>query len=225
MIHASSAQPKQQLWLLASLCATVLCFSGCPDKRPGTTAIFANQKKATSRPTSRPNAPFAPFAGKKKSGAVEQGVDMPLNMTGHTSVERLKAHLKALSAEDQAGFERAYRLTFTLNKAKRNPQESRELLNKILAKYPKFGPAYRTMGYTYVDDGFQTTKAVQWYEQSVQADPNYALGHYGLAFMLPMMNRLEEGYDHFVKAMKLGLDDERNLKAQFYKQFGGISSH
>jgi tetratricopeptide (TPR) repeat protein len=225
MMSKSGAGPRMLIALAALLCA------GCPAKRPGSTKVFAGRatSKPSSRPSAKPNAPFAPFAnrGKKPAVAGESGVERALNLEGHTSLAQMKADALRLHAGPERGrYEQAYRMTFCNDKSKRDPQTAMQLYKQILQEHPEFAPAYRGVAYLFVDNGFQLDKAVEWYKRSVETDANYALGHYGLAFMLPAMGRADEGFGHFQKAMALGLGDERGLKKRFYANMNeGIRTH
>lgn len=213
---------------VALFAGLTLGLTGCPEKRPGTTAVFANRPaRPTSRPAGGSGAPFAPFAnGGGATTPSEKGVERALPMTGHNSVTQMKVELAGLPEADRAAYEQAYRLTFASNKDQRSPGQARQLFSQLIDKHPKFGPAYRGVAYTYVDDGFQVQQAIAWYEKGVAADPDYGLAHYGLAFMLGAFNETQRGYEHFQQAMKLGVEDERNLKSKFYASMGeGIRTH
>jgi tetratricopeptide (TPR) repeat protein len=195
-----------------------LSMAGCPAKRPGKTAVFANQPSPSSK--SGKGAPFAPFMNKNKAKVeVEKGAQLALNTTGHNSVAQMRSDMQKLPEAARATYEEAYRLTFTVTRTNRDQRKARDLFRKLVSQFPKYGEAFRGVGYTYVDDGFQIGKAIDWYQKSVKADPNFGLGHYGLAFLLPPSGKTDEGWMHFVAAMKSGTNDERNLKDKFYKSF------
>lgn len=172
-----------------------LSMAGCPAKREGTTAVFANRAAQTANASS----------------------SAPLNPTGHNSEAQLRDDLQKLPESARGSYDAAYRLSLSTDRKQRNQKQARSIFMSLIEKYPSFAPAYRGIGYTFVDDGFQMAKAVEWYKKSVSKDRVYGLGHYGLAFLLPPNGRVDEGWAHFEAAMKLGIYDERNLKGKFYK--------
>lgn len=209
------------LWL-----ASVLLIAGCPAKRPGTTAVFKNRPK---RPTSKPTggAPFAPFANRNKGAApTEKDAERPLALAGHNSVKSMLAEASRLPEGDRSTYIEAYRMTFSVDKTKRDGRTAMQHYQSLLEKHPNFAPAWRGIGYLYVDNGMQFQPAVESYKRAVAVDDSYGLAHYGLAFLLGAMRKTDEGYQHFLKAMATGLEDERSLKSKFYKDMNeGIRTH
>jgi len=199
--------------------------SGCPQKRPGKTAVFQDSTGATARPSSRP---AAPFAGRPKgSKPSELGVEHPLALNGHNSLASMQAELTAISNTTlKEAYELAYRLTYSTDKSKRDSNRAMQLYQQVLSQMPKFAPAMRGVGYLYVDTGFRIGPAIEWYRKAIVANPSYGLAHYGLAFLLGGTGKQTEGYQYFQQAMKCGVKDERNLRTRFFKNLNkGIATH
>jgi hypothetical protein len=210
----------------------VLALTGCPPPvKPGRTKILEDVPVG-----GRGIAGADPHAGHDHGGPIdmhgdttgagrpmapppakpaEQGVALPLALEGHNSKAQLAREVAAVG-DPALGekFERAFRLTFTADKANRNVAEARALFQEVLAKKP-FAPAWRGIAYTWVADGFQIGPAIEAYKKAIEADETYGPAHYGLAFMLGQSDPVT-GRKHFERALALGVEDERHLAEQFY---------
>lgn len=148
---------------------------------------------------------------------LEQGAAVPLKLTGIGSKEELDHALaKIEDVEARAAFEQAFRFCFSNDKGQRRFQEAVPLLENVIAKFPDFAPAYRTLAYAHFNLSFNMPKANELYEKAIAVDPNYGEAHYALSFMLTQSD-MTRARQHFDKAMALGVPDERNLKEQFFK--------
>ncbi|MBI3723216.1 hypothetical protein HY251_04570 [bacterium] len=221
-------RPKRVLLSFAVVAAFATLVLGCPaKKRPGTTKILENPPVPIGQdglPAGHPpveGAPFAPFA-QGQGGEVEQGVELPLKQKGLSSKTQLESELAKLDDEaSKKAFERAFRLAFTTKKESRKPAEAQALLDGVLQKRRTFAPAYRVLAYIAIDQGGGFDRAIDFYKLAIEADPSYGPAHYGLAFMLGATANgdravLEEGRAHWKKALELGVEDERDLRRQFY---------
>jgi Flp pilus assembly protein TadD len=117
---------------------------------------------------------------------------------------------------DSAVFAQAFRQVFTVQRARRNPVAAVQALQKIAAKYPSAAAIPRVLGYAAVDHGFQHQLAIKHYLKAVQLDPNYGEVHYALAFMYVIGTQKAKGGIHYIKALELGIKDNRNIGKRFY---------
>jgi tetratricopeptide (TPR) repeat protein len=218
---------RRALWI-----PLIIALAGCPPSvQPGHTKILedvppgqrgmptggmmANPHGGMANPHGG-GAPFAPFAGGGgPAKPAEQGAELALPLEGNNSKAQLDRERALIADPTQAAsFERAYRLTFAVDRSVRRPAEARELFLQLLQAKPGFAPAFRGVAYTWVDDGFQLEKAIAAYEQAIKADEGYGSAHYGLAFLLAQTDP-EQGKKHYRRAMELGVEDERNLGTKF----------
>jgi hypothetical protein len=161
-------------------------------------------------PVARPGAPAdAPVEA-------ETGVDLPLVLEGPGGAQELAARLaKAGDHASKPDLERAFRLTFTADKGKRDFAEAAKLLMPLLED-PKLGAtAHRIQGYVVVNTGFDVPRVMPHYLKAVELEPEYGEAHYALAFMYAMAER-DKGKPHFEKARALGVKDTRGLGTRFY---------
>lgn len=159
-------------------------------------------------------APRAPFA--KKAAKAMDDHELPIALEGLSSRVELDKGLKTLpEGELTPKFERAFRLVFTSDRSKRNPDEAKRLLMEVLRQKPNHAATHRTLGYVHISNGFDVDSALAAYRKAVELDPNYGEAHYALAFTYAVKDRTA-GKVHYDKAMALGVPDERNIGAQFY---------
>jgi hypothetical protein len=148
---------------------------------------------------------------------VEAGVDIPLKLTGIGSKQELDHALaKIQDPALRAEFERAFRVSFSHDKAMRRYDEAIPAMEKVLAAMPDFAPAYRVLAYAHFNTGGGMSKSTELYEKAVAADPEYGEAHYALSFMLTQSD-MTRARSHFEKAMSMGIPDERNLREQFFQ--------
>ena len=177
----------------------------------------AEPPESTQTPATAPQpAVNAPFMQSQTTGPVEEGNTRPLKLTGLNSVEELKRGLSTLSdPQSKQMFEEAFRMTFSSDQSSRNYAQAEAKFKQVLEKNPKSAESYRGLGYAMFNQG-QADTALQYYLKAVSIDPNYGEAHYALALMYAMGD-LEKGRQHFQRAMKLGVPDERKLGEKFYR--------
>jgi hypothetical protein len=164
-------------------------------------------------PTGGTSARQAPFAANTPEG--ETGVAMPLPLVGPGSVDELKRRLvKVPEATTQGVLEQAFRLTFTLDRAKRNPAQAKALLAPLAEDPVSGATASRILGYVAVSQGFDFAGAMKHYGAAVAKDADYGEAHYALAFMHVRGDK-SAGKLHFERARALGVPDTRGI-ARFY---------
>lgn len=158
-------------------------------------------------------AAAAPFAAKTPEG--ETGVPMPLPLKGPGSVDELTRRLaKVTDAAAKTSLEQAFRLTFTLDRSKRNPAQAKTLLAPLAQDAVSGATASRILGYVAVSQGFDFAGAMKHYGAAVAKDADYGEAHYALAFMHVRGDKTA-GKQHFERAMSLGVPDTRGI-ARFY---------
>ena len=145
----------------------------------------------------------------------EQGVAMPLPLKGSGSVDELDRRLKGIAKDQAAVIEEAFRLTFSVDRAKRNPGKAKTLLTPLL-EGDHAATAHRILGYVAVSQGFDVAGAMKHYKAAAKLAPEYGEVHYALAFMYAR-DDLATGRIHFDTAMKLGVPDIRGI-ARFYPE-------
>lgn len=164
-------------------------------------------------PTGGASTREAPFAANTPEG--ETGVAMPLPLVGPGSVDELKRRLaKVPEAKTQGVLEQAFRLTFTLDRAKRNPAQAKALLAPLAEDPISGATASRILGYVAVSQGFDFAGAMKHYGAAVAKDADYGEAHYALAFMHVRGDK-SAGKLHFERARALGVPDTRGI-ARFY---------
>jgi len=168
---------------------------------------------------SDPHAGIPGMGGMGDAGDVAtDGKPIPLKLTGNGGAAELARELAKIEDADVAQkFERAFRLTFSTDRAQRDYDAARELLRGIVLAQPRFAPAHRALGYAEFNLG-RIDLAIQEYRKAVDLEPSYGEAHYAMAFMLATQD-LEEGYQHYRKAMELGVADERGIGESIYKDF------
>ncbi len=157
-----------------------------------------------------------PHTGMAMNAVATDNNPLPLKLKGINSVEEMQRAAKQIKNKKlRKRFEHDFRLCFTENRSLRNYQAARTDLLDFVNKMPDFAPAYRLLGYTEFNIGFNVQKTMEYYNKALQLNPNYGEVHYALAFMY-VMSDLNKGLMHFKKAMALGIPDEHNLGPQYY---------
>ena len=141
---------------------------------------------------------------------------LPLKLKGINSVEELNKYLgKIKNKKLKSEFAKDFRLCFTENRNIRDYAAARDDLLNFVKKMPNFAPAYRLLGYTEFNLGFNVNKSIDYYNKALRIDPNYGEVQYALASLYVMID-LQKGLVHFKKAMALGIPDEHNLGPKYY---------
>jgi tetratricopeptide (TPR) repeat protein len=147
----------------------------------------------------------------------EDWAALPLKAEGIGSEAELdRALAKLEDGAARAQFEKGFRGCFVTDRARRDYASAVPAMEGVLERVPGFAPAYRVLAYAYFNMSFDMTRAVEYYEKAIAADPDYGEAHYALSFMLTQSD-LERGRRHFERAIELGVPDERDLRGQFYK--------
>jgi tetratricopeptide (TPR) repeat protein len=197
------ASVRNCAWLAA---LAALAAAGCGGERaplPGTQSTTGRTAIA------QPHPPAAAPA--------EDGAPLPLKAEGIGSKAELDHALAKLEDDvARAQFEKGFRGCFVTDRALRDYAGAVPAMEAVLERVPGFAPAYRVLAYAYFNMSFDMTRAVEYYEKAIAADPAYGEAHYALSFMLTQSD-LERGRRHFERAMELGVPDERDLRGQFYK--------
>lgn len=193
-----------------------------PNRIPNDAIHAAYRKTGTHAggqlPTGHPpvaggKAPHAPFAPKAAPG--ETGVALPLPLVGPGSVDELKRRLENIPDKGaRTSLEEAFRLTFTLDRASRNPAKAAELLTPLVSDPRAGATASRVLGYVAVSRGFDFAGAMKHYGEAIKKDADYGEAHYALAFMHVRGDKVQ-GRQHFDRALQLGVPDTRGI-ARFY---------
>lgn len=191
-----------------------------PGHPPIDGAAMANDDGAAVAPGMAAGDAGADVAAPRGHGTAAQGVetdqDLPLPLEGAGGVAELTKRLAAIA--DPALREKvasAFRKTFTLARAKRDPQGAAALLAG-LNEGDVGATAERILGYVAVSNGFDVPTAMAHYNKAVALDPEYGEAHYALAFM-HVMSDLAAGRVHFEKARALGIPDTNKLGVQYYR--------
>ena len=181
-------------------------------KSPG--SPMAGQLPSGHPPIGGKASPHAPFAGKQTAEG-ETGVPLPLPLKGPGSVDELNRRLSAITdAGIKASLDKAFRLTFTLDRSKRNPAQAKALLAPIADDTASGATASRILGYVAVSQGFDFPGAMKHYGAAIAKDADYGEAHYALAFMHVRGDK-KAGKQHFERALALGVPDTRGI-ARFY---------
>ncbi len=162
---------------------------------------------------------------------IETGVPLPVPLVGPGSVAELKRRLALVPAsgpvagitrtDAQGRLDKAFRLTFTVDRRKRDPQRAVALLNPLIApgvNARTAATAQRILAYVSVSNGFRVREAMRHYKAAIALDPSYGEAHYGLAFLYAINDRAA-GRKEFDAAMKLGVSDTGGI-ARFYRHKG-----
>ena len=214
-------------WILAA--AVVATLAGCGKKDVDEAAT---QSGAPGKQTTTPLPPGHPpvmsttpgagsmggHPGMAATDVPTDGNPVPLKKTGLGSANELQRELKKLAdTAAAAAFETAFRQTFTTEKTLRDYATARTALTAFITANPKFAPAYRTLAYADFNlNPADPAASLAEYDTAVALDPLYGEAHYAIAFMCAATGERTKGAEHFRKAMKLGVADERNIGPNFY---------
>jgi|GEM_PF-2956979 len=149
-----------------------------------------------------------------------EGVEYPLRLKGLGSLEELRDALAAIGNVEEDvlhDFEKGFRLTFTVEK--RDFEQAKKLLERVLKKKPNLAQAYRVLAFITLSENFNADGARALYEKALSLRSNYKEVHYALAVLFLLSDK-EKGKTHFEKAIELGQEDYQNL-AKFYRTPGG----
>ena len=149
----------------------------------------------------------------------------PLKKLGMGSAQELTTELsrgKDLDAKDKQTLEKAFRLAFTMDRAKRDMKQAKTLFVMVLRKHPENAIAHRGLAYIAIMDGFQVAQAINEYKMAIKGDPQYKEAYYGIA-SLYLTSDPKKGYPYFQKAMSLGASDEHGLKQMYDKAMKGAA--
>lgn len=161
-------------------------------------------------------APDDPHAGLPSAPVDPE--NLPLKETGSGSIAELERGRAATRNPDAAEcFAHGFRLTFSSDPEKRNFAVARDLFREAIAADPDYAEAYRGLAYAEFNLGFNREAAFENYKKAIELKPDYGEAHYALAFLYAL-DDLERGAEHFEKAMKLGVPDERGLRERYYPQ-------
>lgn len=142
---------------------------------------------------------------------------IPLRKDGLGGAQEMMKIMKELTDEkERSAFEEAFRLTFSIDKTKRDPKKAREICLTLIDRHPDFSGSFRVLGYLELSDHFNVEAALKNYEKATQLKDEYAEAHYALASLYLMKDPFK-GFQHYKKAMFLGLKDAMNL-GQFYER-------
>ena len=186
--------------------------AGLRRKSQGT--LPAGHPPVGTKPTAKPARSPAPTPVK-----AETGKDRPLPLEGPGSAAELARRL-ALLPPGPAGddvrrrIDLAFRMTFTVERPKRNPKEASVLLEGLGEHTTAAATAARILGYVAVSTNFDVANAFRHYQRAVDLQDDYGEAHYALAFMHAMKDR-DRGKQHYERALALGVPDVRGLK-RFY---------
>jgi len=149
----------------------------------------------------------------------------PLKMAGMGSAQELNtemAKVKDLDAKDKETIEKAFRISFTIERSKRDMKQAKTLFTMVLKKHPGNALAHRGLAYVAILDGFQVPLAISEYKLAIKGDPTYKEAYYGIA-SLYLTSNPKEGYPFFKKAMELGAADEHGLKRMYDQAMKGAA--
>lgn len=149
----------------------------------------------------------------------------PLKKTGMGSAQEMNteiAKLKNLDQKDKATLEKAFRISFTIAREKRDMKQAKTLFDMVLKKHPANPIAHRALAYIAILNSFQVAQAIREYKLAVKADPTYKEAYYGIA-SLYLTSNPKTGYPYFKKAMALGAKDEHGLKPMYEKAMKGAA--
>lgn len=158
--------------------------------------------------------------GHNQTPTSSQDQHIHYNPTESLSASRLQEYKERIEvvsdAELNHALSDAYIAVFHENKAKRNGPFAKERLDWVLQQDPNSAVAYRILGYYHIDHGFRLKDAITCYLKALELDANYGDVHYALAFSMAMSNP-QEAEKYFIRALELGVEDERNLAQKFFK--------
>ena len=203
----------------AALCAALLLLGpACAKDDVEVAGGNLRQNPAESPPTGGVLGSTSKDDGMGGPAVASDEAAIPLKLSGIGGAEELERELAKLKdARAKPPFEKAYRLTFTSDRSQRDYASARDLLASVLKADPAFAPGYRTLGYAQFNLG-DLDGSMQNYEKAVLVDPSYGEAHYAIAFMMAMPGGdLDRGFEHYQKAMQVGVADERSIGERFYK--------
>ncbi|MEK7487100.1 MAG: tetratricopeptide repeat protein [Planctomycetota bacterium] len=166
----------------------------------------AQKPQSTSKPTKPPH----------EHGTPEKPLKNPFGLTPARQMEIRNWILPIPDQETQETLLKAFMALFHEDRNQRNGKFAKESIDQILQKDPQNAVAYRLLGYFHISNGFRTQEAISAYQKAIELQPSYGEAHYALAFTL-VTTDLATAEKYFVKAMELGVEDERNLADQFFK--------
>jgi tetratricopeptide (TPR) repeat protein len=205
--------------------AVIAALAGCAKKDADQAKPPTVSEGSGALPPGHPPVMNSPGAGAMGAHPGMAGLDVatdgnaiPLKKTGLGSANELQRELKKLpNAAAAATFETAFRQTFTTEKALRDYATARTALAAFITANPKFAPAYRTLAYADFNlNPADPAASLAEYDKAVALDPEYGEAHYAIAFMCAATGERDKGIAHFRAAMKLGVQDERNIGPNFY---------
>lgn len=145
------------------------------------------------------------------------GNPLPLKKKGLGSAGELAAALARVQGDEaRRRFEEGFRLTFCVDRARRDLARARAAFEEVLKAQPTLAEAYRGLAYVALSDRFDVAQAEAHYRKALELRPDYGEVHYALAFLYAMSDRAK-GAEHFRKALAAGVPDEQGL-ARLYGQ-------
>ncbi len=139
------------------------------------------------------------------------GNPLPLKKKGLGSAAELAAALARVQGDEaRRRFEEGFRLTFCVDRARRDLARARAAFEEVLKAQPTLAEAYRGLAYVTLSDQFDVAQAEAHYRKALELRPDYGEVHYALAFLYSMSDRAK-GAEHFRKAMAAGVSDEQGL--------------
>lgn len=177
------------------------------------------------RPSSRPTKSETGHEGHDHSKNPHTDIQNPhgddtKNPFGLTPARQIEIRNWILPVQDQETQEallKAFMALFHEDRSKRNGKFAKDNIDQVLQKDPQNAIAYRLLGYFHINNGFRTQEAITAYQKAIELQPNYGEAHYALAFSL-VTSDLSVAKKHFVRAMELGVEDERDLANQYFKE-------
>lgn len=145
------------------------------------------------------------------------GNPLPLKKKGLGGAEELAKALERVQGDEaRRRFEEGFRLTFCVDRARRDLERARAAFEGVLKAQPTLAEAYRGLAYVALSERFDVAQAEAHYRKALELRPDYGEVHYALAFLYSMSDRAK-GAEHFQKATAAGVPDEQGL-ARIYGQ-------
>ncbi len=139
------------------------------------------------------------------------GNPLPLKKKGLGSAEELASALTRVQGDEaRRRFEEGFRLTFCVDRGRRDLARARAAFEEVLQSQPTLAEAYRGLAYVALSDQFDVAQAEAHYRKALELRPDYGEVHYALAVLYSMNDRAK-GAEHFRKAMAAGVPDEQGL--------------
>ena len=113
-------------------------------------------------------------------------------------------------AETRKELEELYRLSFTIDRKKRDHARAATLANKLGTNKATAAAAERVRGFLAVSTNFDTKTARVHYEKAIALEPAFGEAHYALAFLCALNDR-EAGAKHYKQASEAGVEDTMSL--------------